>query len=180
MSEDDDRTIPRPADRDDVPQEPTGSSGALLSTPGTPSAEELLSTWASFTEAAVGISVRLADGLDAAGRLTLAEFDVLVRLHREPTHRLPTVRLAEEVGLTAGGLIKLADRMELDGLLVRERSTQDRRVVLAILTDHGRQVTAKVLDPFVADLRRLLLAPLGTQGLRALAALSRALRDQPH
>lgn len=69
--------------------------------------------------------------------------------------------------------------MEVDGLLVRERSTDDRRVVLAVLTDHGRRVTTKVLDPYVADLRRMLLAPLGPRGLRALATLTRALRDQP-
>lgn len=48
--------------------------------------------------------------------------------------------LADELNCSRGNLTGVADRLERDGWLVRERSTEDRRVVNIRLTEKGTQV----------------------------------------
>lgn len=48
--------------------------------------------------------------------------------------------LAEELNCSRGNLTGVADRLERDGWLVRERSTEDRRVVNIRLTEKGNKV----------------------------------------
>ncbi len=48
--------------------------------------------------------------------------------------------LAEELNCSRGNLTGVADRLERDGWLVRERSTEDRRVVNIRLTEKGTKV----------------------------------------
>lgn len=48
--------------------------------------------------------------------------------------------LADELNCSRGNLTGVADRLERDGWLVRERSTEDRRVVNIRLTDKGTKV----------------------------------------
>ena len=52
--------------------------------------------------------------------------------------------LARELEVDAGAITRSLDRLEAKGLVRRERSTEDRRVVLLALTDAGREVAAKV------------------------------------
>lgn len=48
--------------------------------------------------------------------------------------------LADELNCSRGNLTGVADRLERDGWLVRERSTEDRRVVNIRLTEKGHRV----------------------------------------
>jgi DNA-binding MarR family transcriptional regulator len=48
--------------------------------------------------------------------------------------------LADELNCSRGNLTGVADRLERDGWLVRERSTEDRRVVNIRLTEKGNKV----------------------------------------
>ena len=48
--------------------------------------------------------------------------------------------LADELNCSRGNLTGVADRLERDGWLVRERSTEDRRVVNIRLTEKGMRV----------------------------------------
>lgn len=48
--------------------------------------------------------------------------------------------LADDLNCSRGNLTGVADRLERDGWLVRERSTKDRRVVNIRLTEKGSQV----------------------------------------
>jgi DNA-binding MarR family transcriptional regulator len=50
--------------------------------------------------------------------------------------------LADELNCSRGNLTGVADRLERDGWLVRERSTEDRRVVNIRLTEKGKEVLA--------------------------------------
>ena len=52
--------------------------------------------------------------------------------------------LARECDLDAGATTRLLDRLERKGLCRRERSAQDRRVVLLSLTAEGRQAARRV------------------------------------
>jgi len=45
--------------------------------------------------------------------------------------------LAERVVLSRSGLTRLVDRLEVEGLLLRERSGTDRRGAYAVITEQG-------------------------------------------
>ena len=52
--------------------------------------------------------------------------------------------LARELLIDPGAMTRSLDRLEAKGLVRRERSTEDRRVVHLVLTDEGRKVARKV------------------------------------
>ncbi len=66
-------------------------------------------------------------------------------------------KLVEELNTDAGAMTRLLDRLEAKGLCVRERSSEDRRVVMLKLTDEGLRVTgdltAVLADTFNAHLQ---------------------------
>ena len=52
--------------------------------------------------------------------------------------------LAKDLGMDPASVTRALDRIEAKGLLRRERSTTDRRVVHLVLTDEGRAVAQQV------------------------------------
>ncbi|MBV8248489.1 MAG: MarR family transcriptional regulator [Comamonas sp.] len=52
--------------------------------------------------------------------------------------------LAKDLGMDPASVTRALDRIEAKGLLQRERSTTDRRVVHLVLTDEGRRVAKQV------------------------------------
>lgn len=52
--------------------------------------------------------------------------------------------LARELHIDPGAMTRSLDRLEAKGLVQRERSTEDRRVVHLVLTNEGRKVARKV------------------------------------
>jgi MarR family 2-MHQ and catechol resistance regulon transcriptional repressor len=101
--------------------------------------------------------------------LTVPQFGALEALyHLGP---LSLGDLADKLLVTGGNVTFVMDRLESQGLVARYRSDTDRRVVLARLTESGRDLVARVfpehaeyieqlcrhLDPAEqAELRRLL------------------------
>lgn len=69
----------------------------------------------------------------------LTWFDVLGRLVDAPSDGLRMQELEERALFTRGGLTRLVDRMEGDGLVRREPVPGDRRGVRVVLTADGRQ-----------------------------------------
>ena len=68
----------------------------------------------------------------------------------------PVATLVRELEIDAGAVTRLVDRLEAKGLVRRERSSEDRRVVLVHLTEEGERVagslTAVLADVFNAHL----------------------------
>ncbi len=75
--------------------------------------------------------------LTADHGLTISDYEVLLRLARAPERRMRRVDLAQEVLLTASGITRLLDGLERHGYVARAACDTDRRVVYAVLTDHG-------------------------------------------
>jgi MarR family 2-MHQ and catechol resistance regulon transcriptional repressor len=105
--------------------------------------------------------------------LTAPQFGVLEALyHLGP---LSLGELAEKLLVTGGNVTYVMDRLEVQGLVARERSGDDRRVVRAHLTTKGRQTIEGVfprhagfveglvegLDPEEKETLRALLKKLG-------------------
>ena len=87
---------------------------------------------------------------------------------------LVTSALAKLVHLGNSTVVGIVDRLEQKGLVARERSTVDRRVVLVHATPAGRDLLARVPSPLQARLAAGL-ARLPEKKQRALAAATNAI-----
>jgi DNA-binding MarR family transcriptional regulator len=100
---------------------------------------ERLACWRAFINAHAAVVGRIEEELAAANRLPLTWYDVLVVLAESPGERCRMNELARKVVvLSRSGVTRGADRLEAEGLLRRERTTEDRRGAYAVLTDEGR------------------------------------------
>lgn len=78
--------------------------------------------------------------------------------------------LSRELELDPGAMTRSLDRLEAKGLVRRERSTEDRRVVHLVLTEEGRKVARKV-PPVMAEVLNGHLAGFSEAEWRQLLAL---------
>ncbi|MER5478123.1 MarR family transcriptional regulator [Streptomyces sp. NPDC002734] len=94
--------------------------------------------------------------LVAAG-LSMAGFDVLAALRRagEP-YRLTAGELAATSLVSSAGVTLRLDRLEGDGLIVRERDAGDRRVVHCRLTPAGLKLIDTLFAEHLDNERRML------------------------
>ena len=52
--------------------------------------------------------------------------------------------LANELGITVGAMTALADRMHKAGIISRERSSSDRRVIHLVITEKGKELVGDI------------------------------------
>jgi DNA-binding MarR family transcriptional regulator len=83
-----------------------------------------------------------ADTQLAAHDLTYVQWLPLYKLVIDEAHTVAS--LARDLEIDPGAMTRSLDRLQAKGLVVRERSTEDRRVVRLVLTDEGRTVAQKV------------------------------------
>src|SRR5512135_2610723 len=88
-------------------------------------------------QAAAVVEARLEEAVAPSG-LSLAKLGVLQHLveAREP---LPLGQLAERIACVKSNVTQLVDRLEAEGLVVREIDPLDRRIVRAVITAAGRR-----------------------------------------
>lgn len=72
---------------------------------------------------------------------------------------------------------RLLDRLEAAGLVERARDAEDRRFVMARITERGMRIVEE-LDRPVAELHRRQLEHLGAEGLRTLIELLERARER--
>ena len=102
---------------------------------------------------------------------------VLIRLARSPAQRLRMSELARDMTMSTSGLTRLIDRIEAAGLVQRQACPEDRRGLLAALTDAGREVLATTAPCHLADLDRYVGQALTDEELTRLTDLLRKVRD---
>lgn len=71
------------------------------------------------------------------GELTPSQFYTLMALERD--EGMPLSEISEKIQRSPGNMTLVIDNLEKDGLVERQRSKEDRRVIVAVLTDAGRE-----------------------------------------
>jgi MarR family 2-MHQ and catechol resistance regulon transcriptional repressor len=108
--------------------------------------EQALRLWIALARCYVTFSRAVACKV-AEYDLTAPQFGVLeALLHLGP---LSLGELAEKLLVTGGNVTYVMDRLESQGLVVRERSGNDRRVIRAHLTSKGRDAIEAVFPGHV-------------------------------
>ena len=91
----------------------------------------------------------------AQGFASLSDYAVLeVLLHKGS---LPVNAIGEKVLLTSGSMTTAVQRLEKKGLVVRERSEGDARVVLVHLTNEGMSLIQEAFAAHAEDLDELFI-----------------------
>ncbi|MEV5981612.1 MarR family transcriptional regulator [Streptomyces sp. NPDC052114] len=125
-------------------------------------------------------NTRLTGAIERHG-LAVAGFDVLTALRRAGApYRLTAGQLADSGLVSSAGVTLRIDRLEKDGLIVRERDAEDRRVVYSRLTDAGLAKIDEVFAEHLDNERRMLggLSPAERRQLaRLMSKLERSITD---
>ena len=125
--------------------------------------------WRNFLLAHARVLARLDADLTAECDMTLAEYEVLMHLVESPEHRLRMNELAELARLSPSGLTRRFDALVRRGWVVRERCDQDRRGVLARLTDEGLERIEAARPVHARGQRAYFADVLGRDELELLA-----------
>ena len=122
--------------------------------------------------------------------LDRGEFDVIGTLRRSgPPYRLTPTDMYASLMISSGGLTHRLIRLETAGLVVREKSSEDRRSTFVALTPQGQQLAEEMFREDMAN-ELLFLQHIGAEERELLAVLLRKLisgieaadkqRDPPH
>src|SRR5881394_1686231 len=97
-----------------------------------------LRAWRLYFESALALGDVLDVELAADAGIPLRWYDALVHLEESPDG-LRMNELAERILYSKSGFTRVVDRMEDAGLVRRVRPDNDRRSILIVLTDTGRE-----------------------------------------
>ena len=129
--------------------------------------------WRTYLFTTTRLKDRLSQALEQNPSidLSLAEYEILVRLSESENESVRMSELAQQVVHSRSRLTHTVARMEKRGLVARERSVADGRGRIAVLTTAGRELLEKAAPIHVASVRELLLDRLGREDFLALARI---------
>jgi len=109
----------------------------------------------AIVRAEARLSAELGEAVRQAG-LSGPQFNVLIEVAAAPGGRLTLREIRGRLVKSPPNITALVDRLERDGLLRRERSQDDRRVVIAALTERGWEALATAAPALFTAERRVL------------------------
>jgi DNA-binding MarR family transcriptional regulator len=115
-----------------------------------------------------GLMSQLAERRFATEQISFTQWMVIATLGRY--ERLTATALSEETCHDMGALTRVVDDLEEEGLVRRERTERDRRVVEIALTPQGRRYLQSG-KRLVVELLNFLVGPFSREELETLIAL---------
>ncbi len=136
-----------------------------------PKTSAAIAAFVRLVRANAAVTRQLSARLSADHGVSLNAYEALLLLARAPDSRLRRVDLANTLLLTAGGVTRLLDGLEREGLVAREECSSDRRVTYAVLTKAGRDKLREASKSHTRQIRQLLGGVYDDDELAQLAAL---------
>ena len=140
--------------------------------------ERELAAWRGMLETHSRIVAELDAELERHHGLPLSSYEVLMYLGDAEGGRLRMGELADRLLLSRSGITRLADRLERQGLIARERCADDGRGYFALLTDAGRQKLDAARPDHLDGVRTHFLTRLEPTEIDDLGAIWRRLQGQ--
>ena len=123
----------------------------------------------------------LLDRLDADLRrgfdVSLAEYEILVRLSERPGRRLRMAQLADAMAHSRSRVTHTVGRLEKAGLVTRNKSPEDGRGVICSLTEHGFHLLSRMAPYHVDGVRANLVDLVAADDFDALGRVMNAVAD---
>ena len=125
--------------------------------------------WRAIVRAVVVLPKALDADLLASCGMSRVEYTVLVHLSEAPGGSMRMNELAVESTLTPSGVTRIVERMERQGLVVREQATGDGRGMTATPTAAGMERLRKAYPHHLASVRTNVIDHLNGLDLVAFA-----------
>jgi DNA-binding MarR family transcriptional regulator len=110
-------------------------------------------------------------------RVSLAEYEILVRLSERPDHVMRMAQLAAAVCHSRSRVTHTVTRMEAAGLVVRENCLEDGRGVQARMTEAGFALLEKAAPVHVEGVRTHLVDACSEEDFTAMGRVMDAVTD---
>ncbi|WP_116050367.1 MarR family winged helix-turn-helix transcriptional regulator [Amycolatopsis palatopharyngis] len=138
--------------------------------------ETEMRAWRSYIVSTLMLRHRLHRDLAERHDVSLTDYEVLVCLSSREDRRMRMTELASMLGSTKSRLSHQVGRMESDGVVRRVKDPEDKRGVVAELTDDGFAVLEQSAPTHVEGVRKHLIDLLTTEEKVAMGeAFSRVL-----
>lgn len=128
-----------------------------------------MAAWGGFLRTHTMLFREIDQRLVASNAMPMPHYDVLLRIAWAGEDGIRMSELARQVLMTTGGLTRLVDRLEREGLITRTRSKQDLRGYEVRLTPTGRKALARANKAHLKDVRELFLDHVTAEELKLLA-----------
>lgn len=134
-------------------------------------------SWRAWLSVSLLLQDRLTREMQGQHGLTMADYEILVRLSEVPERRMRMSDLAQVTLSSRSRLSHQIDRMEKAGLVERQHCTDDRRGAFAVLTDLGWTTLVAAAPDHVASVRAHLVDQLTPEEFAALGAACQKVSD---
>ena len=138
-----------------------------------------LEAWAKFFVASTRINQLIEETLKAEGYPSLEVYDVLWTLERSERQALRFSDLGERVLLSRCNVTRLAERLEGQGLIDRQRCPADRRGVYAHITKDGVKLRKEMWKRYAQLIEEHFAAHLNEKECEQLITLMKKVWQEP-
>src|SRR3954468_67346 len=134
-------------------------------------------SWRAFLVATTLLMDRLERDLREQHRISLPEYEIMVRLSEAEDNRLRMAALADSISHSRSRVTHTVSRMEAAGLVVRDACVSDGRGVEAVLTAEGRRALEEAAPTHVSGVRRLLVDLVDDEDFEAVGRVFDTVTD---
>ncbi|QUG99573.1 MarR family transcriptional regulator [Saccharopolyspora erythraea] len=128
-----------------------------------------MAAWRSYIVGSALLEHRLNRELQAAHGLSIADYEILVRLSERPGMRMRMSELATEVAHSKSRISHQIRRLEAEELVRREDCPSDGRGVFAMLTEAGERRLREAAPTHVAGVREHMIDHIDPEDQEVLA-----------
>ncbi|GAA0509211.1 MarR family transcriptional regulator [Saccharopolyspora thermophila] len=136
-----------------------------------------MASWRAYIVGSALLEYRLNRELQQAHGLSLADYEILVRLSERPNRQMRMSELAKDIAHSKSRISHQIRRMESAGLVRRDDCPSDGRGVLAVLTDTGMAKLREAAPTHVAGVRAHMIDLLAPEEQKVLARVFERLTD---
>ena len=133
--------------------------------------------WRGWLSAHILLTEALDRDMKRDNGITMADYEILVRLSEAPDRSLRMSELAEVTLSSRSRLSHQIARMETAGWVTRRECATDRRGTLAEMTDAGWELLVAAAPSHVASVRRHLVDVLAPEEFAAAGAAGQKVAD---
>ncbi|MFD8705594.1 MarR family winged helix-turn-helix transcriptional regulator [Kitasatospora sp. NPDC059648] len=124
--------------------------------------------WQAYVDATTSFQEHLDQRMQHDARMRPVHYGLLTQLSEAPQQRLRMSELARSARISPSRLSHTITRLENRGWVRREACATDRRGLLAVLTEKGRDVLARATPVHSAAVRQALFGCLSCDQREAL------------
>lgn len=134
--------------------------------------------WRAFLVGTTLLMDRLDRDLREQHRISLPEYEILVRLAEAEGNRMRMANLADSVSHSRSRVTHTVTRMETAGLVARDACLSDGRGVEAVLTEQGRTALENAAPTHVAGVRQYMVDLVDEDDFDAVGRVFDAVTDR--